>query len=209
MDNFFTYAITVFMAFFAISNPLANTPVFLGLTANMSQEQKRAVALKATIYAFGIIVAFALLGTIIFKVFGITIPAFKVAGALILMLIGLHMLSGNKSSVQHPSDEPSSDEDISMTPLALPILSGPGAIATAINFAPGHGIFAIVTTLACYALVMGLNYLAFIYGDKLVGLCGKGVIGALTRIMGMILMAIGIQMGIDGIFGAYDGFLKR
>jgi multiple antibiotic resistance protein len=196
------------MAFIAISNPIANAPVFLGLTANLTSDEKKRVALKATIYAYVIVAVFALVGSVIFEVFGITIPAFKIAGALILTIIGLHMLSGNKSSVQHPSGDVDTTGDIAMTPLALPILSGPGAIATAINFAPGHGVFAIVATLACYAVVMLLNYFAFIYVDRIIKLFGKSAMDALTRIMGMILMAIGIQMGISGIEGVYTGFIK-
>ena len=127
MDSILQTSIATFLGFFAIMNPIANTAVFIGLTSSCSTEQKKKIALKALITTFIIIAIFILVGNIIFKFFGITLPALRVAGGILIFLVGYDMLN-NKKSEMHSDDEKNlSNEDvlnIAITPLAVPLLAG-------------------------------------------------------------------------------------
>ena len=207
MESFIGHAISVFMGFFAIMNPVANTPVFLGLTSDDSPEIRRAVARKAMILSFGIILVFCAAGKLIFDLFGITLPAFRITGGLLVFLVGYHMLQGEHSSVQHPTDEDKAQSkdarlEIAISPLALPILAGPGTIATAMNFASAGGMTEFGVTMAAFFVLCLITYVFFVFGDRLVSFVGVNGIKAITRIMGLILAVIGTQMVIAGITGA-------
>ena len=214
MDAILTHALTVFMGFFAIMNPIANTPVFLGLTAEDSPEVRRKVALKALLLSFIIILCFAAAGKLIFGLFDITLPAFRIMGGLLVALVGYKMLHGGEhSSVQHPSeaDKQSSQEaelEVAISPLAMPILAGPGTIATAMNFATTGGLPEFFVTVGTFGLLCLITYLFFLSGERIVGYIGDSGIKVVTRLMGLILAVIGVQMLIDGIGSAVIGFQK-
>jgi len=156
MDVNIGHAISVFMGFFAIMNPVANTTVFLGVTAEDDSETRRNIAIKALVVSFVIIVVFSTAGKFIFDLFGITLPAFRIMGGILVALVGYQMLQGGEhSSVQHPSDgdkQKSVDAELSaaITPLAMPILTGPGAIATAMNFASTGGAQEFLVTIGAF-----------------------------------------------------------
>ncbi len=207
MRGIIGHALSVFMGFFAIMNPIANTPIFLGLTADDSPNIRRRIAIKALLMVFGLIVSFSLLGKLIFDLFGITMPAFQIAGGVLVGLIGYQMLHGDQSQMHQlkPSDRKSDPEtalSIAITPLAIPILGGPGTIATAMNFASTGGIVEILTTIATFSLLCLITYGFFISGQRLVNFLGQSGLSVVTRIMGLILTVIGVQMLIDGISGA-------
>ena len=199
--------LTVFMGFFAIMNPIANTPVFLGLTADDSPEIKRRIAAKALLLTFTLIVVFCLLGRLIFDLFGITLPAFQITGGILVFLIGFQMLHGEQSKVHSPvaGDKESSLQgklSVAVTPLAIPILGGPGTIATAMNFSSTGGLTEVIITTAAFALLCLITYVFFVAGERLVHLLGDNGLSVITRLMGMILAVIGTQMVITGIEGA-------
>ena len=128
MKEIVGYALSVFFGFFAIMNPIANTPIFLGLTANDTPDERKRVARKALMLAFGLVVVFALLGKLIFSLFGITLPAFQITGGVLVALIGYEMLKGEQSVVHQPcANDPKSSMkatlSIAVTPLAMPILA--------------------------------------------------------------------------------------
>ena len=208
MNAFIGHALSVFMGFFAIMNPIANTPVFLGLTAEESPEMRRKVAAKALIVSFVIILVFAAAGKLIFSLFGISLPAFRVMGGILVALVGYHMLQGGEhSSVQHPSDEDKrksleAELEIAITPLAMPILAGPGTIATAMNFASTGGVSEFVVMIGAFFILCVISYVFFISGERFVKYIGDNGIKVVTRLMGLILGVIGVQMLIDGIGGA-------
>ncbi len=209
MDSMLTHAITVFMAFFAIMNPIAGVPVFLSLTRGDDERTTRSVALRSLLIAFAIVALFSIAGKVIFDVFGLTLPAFRITGGIIVFFIGLHMLQGNQSSVQQPSaeDKRNSREaalSVAISPLATPLLAGPGTIATAMNYSLGGGIAAMIVTVSVFAVLCVITYLFFIFGEKLVGYLGTSALGVITRMMGLILAAIGTQMVIEGLRGAFD-----
>jgi multiple antibiotic resistance protein len=195
------------MGFFAIMNPLANTPVFLGLTAGDSTAIRRRIALKALITTFVLIVVFILLGKMIFSLFGITLPAFQITGGILIFMIGLQMLHGQQSKVHTPvatgsDDNQQSALNVAITPLAMPILGGPGTIAAAMNFSSAGGMTDMLITIVAFALLCLLTYIFFVFGERLVKLLGEEGLMMVTRLMGLILAVIGTQMFITGVQGA-------
>ncbi len=202
MDNLITYALSVFMGFFAIMNPIANIPVFLGLTGDQTKENKKKIAKLAAITAFLIVVAFILLGKYIFEVFGITIPAFKITGGILIFYVGFEMLISKKSKV-HSVNNNNDTNNIAISPLAIPILAGPGTIVTAMNYVTNANFIHVGIVVAIFAVMILLTYLAFSLSDLIVSRLGGNIITVLGKLMGLILAIIGTGMVIGGIKMAF------
>ena len=208
MESTLFHAVTVFMGFFAIMNPIANVPIFISLTSDDDEQTTATIALRSLIIAFLIVTIFSVAGKVIFDLFGITLSAFRIIGGLLVIFIGFHMLQGNQSSVQHPSedDKQKSQEaalSVAVTPLGMPILAGPGTITTAMNFSAGGGFMEVVVTIAMFALLCVITYVLFVFGEKLVDYIGASALGVITRMMGLILAVVGTQMVIEGLHGAF------
>jgi len=214
MKELILFAGTVFMGMFAIMNPIANTPIFIGLTQSNTPAQKRKIAIQSVLYAFIIVSVFCVSGHFIFKLFGITLPAFQITGGILLFLVGYSMIQGKKSAVHHFPDSADAvikkmhEEDemnIAVSPLAIPILAGPGTIATAMNFVgASSGVFHLMTVVISFAALCLLTLIMFVYGEKFINYLGRAVVGVITRIMGLILSVIATQMVIVGINGAIE-----
>ncbi|ABV88295.1 MarC family protein [Shewanella pealeana] len=208
MDGIWMHFATVFMGFFAIMNPVANVPIFLGLTSDYDEKTTRAIAFRALIIAFAITCLFAVSGQLIFNLFGISLPAFRITGGLLVFLIGFHMLQGNQSTVHHDKELPTGESlesklSVAVSPLALPILAGPGTIATAMNFTAAGGMPELVSTIVSFGLLCLITYICFVFGGRLVSYLGSAALGAITRMMGLILAVIGTQMAVEGLQGAF------
>jgi multiple antibiotic resistance protein len=203
MNTLLTFSITVFTGFFAIMNPIANVPIFLSLVQGADDATKKKIALKSTLTAFIIVAAFVILGKFIFELFGITIPAFKITGGILIFYVGFEMLQSKKSTVKHLSNT-NVDENIAISPLAIPILAGPGTIVTAMNFVTDSEIIHISIVIAVFALMIILTYIFFRLSDKLVALLGNNVISVVGKIMGLIIAIIGANMIIEGIKIAFS-----
>jgi len=204
MHDFILQAGTVFMGFFAIMNPIANAPVFLSLTAEDDTATRKAIALRSVCLAFVIVAVFSGAGRLIFELFGITLFAFRITGGALVFLIGFHMLQGQQSSIHNPSTEDNEKSreaalSIAVSPLAVPILAGPGTIATAMSFATEGGHAQFVTTVVAFALLCIVTYLFFVGGERLVKFLGESALKVVTRMMGLILAVIGTQMLIAGV----------
>lgn len=211
MDQLVVHTLSVFMSLFAIMNPIANTPIFLALTADDSSAVRKKVAMQSVLTAFVIVTAFTLLGNLIFSLFGITLPAFRIMGGILVALIGYQMLHGEQSAVHQPSDEDREDSQaaalgVAVTPLAIPILAGPGTIATAMSYSSGGGAAEIAITLACFTVLCAITYVCFVYGEVFVRFLGRSGLGVITRIMGLVLAVIGVQMLITGVAGAVRSY---
>jgi multiple antibiotic resistance protein len=204
MSELIQHSVTVFLGFLAIMNPLANTAVFVGLTGDLSRAQQKNTAYRALLLAFCIVVAFALLGKTIFQLFGISLPALKLAGGVMVFVIGYQMLQGQASAMHNPKDH--GDSDIAISPLAVPILAGPGTIATAMNFSASGDWAAIAITVVVFAILALITFGCFVFGQELVRVIGKNGLNIVTRLMGLILAIIGMQMLIDGVVGAIQIF---
>jgi multiple antibiotic resistance protein len=211
MKELIVQAATVFMGFFAIMNPIANTPIFLGLTDGYDRQTTKAVALRALALSFLIILVFCLAGKLFFHLFGISLSAFRITGGILVFLIGYQMLQGQQSSMHSHRDEESGSInkaalDIAVSPLSLPILAGPGTIATAMNYSAKGGLANVSITIAAFAVLCFITYVFFVSGQKLVEYIGESAIKAITRMMGLILAVIGMQMLIEGVYGAIHMF---
>jgi multiple antibiotic resistance protein len=212
LESFIGHALSVFMGFFAIMNPVANTPVFLGLTSDDDAGTRRKIAAKALLISAVIIVVFCAAGKLIFTLFGITLPAFRITGGILVALVGFHMLQGGEhSTIQHPSDEDKEKSldaalQVAITPLAMPILAGPGTIATAMNYASAGTLTEFVVTVSAFFALCAITYVFFVSGERLVTYIGANGVKVITRLMGLILAVIGVQMLIHGVGGAVTAF---
>jgi len=209
MKNILLHAVTVFMGFFAIMNPIANVPIFISITSGDDEQTTATIALRSLMLAFIIVTVFSVTGKVIFELFGLTLPAFQITGGLIVFLIGFHMLQGAHSSVQHPSEEVKKKSrdavlGVAVSPLAMPILAGPGTITTAMNFSAGGGLMEMLVTIAMFAVLCIITYILFVFGEKFVTYIGASALGVVTRMMGLILAVIGTQMVIKGLHGAFE-----
>ena len=148
MNDLYHHALSVFLGFFAIMNPIANTTVFMGLTGQESNSTQNRIAFKSLTVAFIIILSFALFGKAIFHFFGITLPALRITGGVLVFLIGYRMLQGESSNMH--TREASENTDIAISPLGIPILAGPGTIATAMNYSAAGGWSEIVITMGSF-----------------------------------------------------------
>ena len=207
MTPLLTHALTVFMAFFAIMNPIANTAAFAGLTGNMDKSQQVQVATKALVITFVVIALFSVLGQMIFNLFGISLPALRITGGILVFLVGYHMLQGSASSMHSNKDGDTSkaadNNDIAISPLAVPLLAGPGTIATAMNYSTVGGIPAMLTTILVFFVLCLITFVCFIFSAKIIKAIGQNGLNIVTRLMGLILAVIGTQMLIAGINGAF------
>lgn len=197
------YAFLTFGSLFAIVDPFAAIPTFLAMTARDSAKDRRRMARTACITCFGVMATFAVLGPAIFKLFGITLPAFQVAGGLVLLLSALDMLRAQKSALRETPEEIAegmSKDDIAITPLAVPLLAGPGAITTSIVLAgkaetPAHkaiffALIALVAVISFYTLTIAADS-----AKKL----SSTIINIITRLMGLLLAAIGVQFILSAL----------
>lgn len=197
MINLLTYTFTVFMSFFAIMNPIANTPIFLGLMEGRTKEHQKKIAKTASITAFIIVLCFIVGGKYIFQLFGINIPAFKITGGILIFYVGFEMLMSKKSKIHSNNRE--EDDNLAISPLAIPILAGPGTIVTAMNNVTDASYIHISIVIVMFALMILLTYLAFIFSERIVEKIGHNLIAVVGKLMGLILAIIGTGMITEGI----------
>ena len=192
------------MGFFAIMNPIGNVPIFIGLVSDADNKKRKIIARRSTLLAFSIVVLFILFGKNIFNLFGISLESIQIAGSMLIFLVGYQLLHGRTSKIHHPENVKGSDSrdtvDVAVSPLAIPILAGPGTISTALTFsaqAKDLGNESIV--VIGFAVICLVTYLAFIFADKIISLLKESVITVITRLMGLLLTIIAAQMLITGI----------
>ncbi len=202
-SDLFTYSLTVFTGFFAIMNPIANTPIFVSLVEGSTPQEKKKIAKSATITAFFIVVSFIIIGKYIFDLFGITLPAFKMTGGVLIFIVGFNMLQSNKAKMHH-IEGGNIDDSLAISPLAIPILAGPGTIVTAMNNVAGRDYLHIAITIGIFAVLIFFTYWAFSMSQKIIDKLGNNIITVISKLMGLILAIIGTDMLIGGIKLAFD-----
>lgn len=198
MSSQFFYA---FMAFFAIMNPISNLPAYMALVADDSQKISRKIAFRSLLIAFVIITVFIFSGDFIFKVFGITIVSFRIAGGILVAVIGYHMINGNHSPSYKGREQQAVNSDpmsIAISPLAMPLFAGPGTITTALSLANG-GLQNQLITVVAFALLCVITYLLLRSAKQIAGFFGKNLMKIITKMMGLLLFSIGIQMIIVSV----------
>jgi multiple antibiotic resistance protein len=198
---------SVFNAFLTILvtiDPPGLAPLFLALTGGMNREERFQVSVRATLIAFGVLALFALAGAAILSIFGITLPAFRVAGGFLLFYIAFEMIFEKRQDRKEKTADMAVTKDlirnIAAFPLAIPLISGPGAISATVLLS---GTFREPTAkallVAIIAVCLGLTFLVFLLADRVDRFLGETGRSILTRLLGVLLAALAVQFVADGI----------
>lgn len=208
MFSFFLHAV---ISIFAVMNPLGILPTFMALTSGYTKREQRIVAQRAIFNAFFILFVFLVLGNAILGLFGITIHAFRVAGGILLFSIASNLLRAQQSRVQSPNkDEQESRDDISVTPLAIPIIAGPGTITSVMALSAGPEFFRnAAAVLPAFVLVLFATYVVFHYSTWIHNRLSTAQLNVITRLMGFLLSIMAVQMIATGIGGLFPFLLHR
>ncbi len=204
-----SFFITSLISLFIIIDPPGNLFPYLALSTEFPPQAGRGLAGRACFYAFVILGLFVIIGRFILSFFGIGLPAFQIAGGLILFRIAFDMLEGRGhfNRLDTSSSLVAADyRDVALVPLAMPLLSGPGAITTVlvlISRAQNRVEDGLI--LLAIAIILFLTYISFVFADKLLVLLKESNIRLLTRIMGLILCALAVQIVLQGLLAAFPG----
>ncbi|RKH44397.1 MarC family protein [Corallococcus sicarius] len=197
-----TFLVSLSAIFFVV-DPIGVVPLFLAMTAGDSKEKIRSTALRACLVACGMMLFFALFGRIIFQVFAVSLGAFRVAGGILLLITSLDMLRARPSSTRtSPTEEEEGavKEDVAIVPLAIPLLAGPGAIATAMVLMARSGTSALsaLPVVAAVVLTFGASYFILNASSLVQRVLRQSGVAILERVSGLILAAIAVQFIADG-----------
>ncbi len=195
-----TAAIATFLALFPIVNPIGGIPLFFSLTADLPREERNRTARRTAFYVIAILVTFMLFGRFVLSFFGISLPVLKIAGGLIVANTAWGMVTASSRMTTEESSEALTKEDISLTPMAMPMLSGPGSIGVVMGLAAhANGLLAYMGMMIGIALVGFTVYLFLRLGGPMVKRLGPSAMGAITRIFGFLILAIAVQLVWDGV----------
>jgi len=208
------FALTAFASIFAILNPIGNIPVYIAITEGYTPEQKNRVIRKVVIVIVGVLITFALLGNYIFDIYGITIPAFKIAGGLLLFSIAYSMVLGQMSGTKmtpQEKDEAAEKDEVGVVPLGIPLFAGPGAITTVmiyISYAmDGSDVaFDLASIFISIIAIAIISFVMLRFADPIFAKMGRSGAMAFSRIMGLLLAAIAIEFVLSGGFQAIEEF---
>ncbi len=200
MESLFPFALLCFTSFFTLINPLGTMPVFLSMTGGMSEKERKRIVMKSTMVAFLIMITFTVFGRFLFQVFGLSTNGFRIAGGIIILKIGYDMLQAkythikiNEEEIQHVAN------DISITPLAIPMLCGPGAIANGIVLMEDADSWLKKALLiGIIALVFFITFVILKTSTRLVRFMGETGNNVMMRLMGLILMVIAVECFVSG-----------
>ncbi len=196
------FSLIAFTSIFFLVDPFAVIPAFLTMTAEQDHLGRQRVARRASFTCFLVLTVFALTGSLIFKVFGITLPAFKIAGGIILLLIGIDMLQARRSPTNEVAGEPqeaAEKEDVSVIPLGIPMLAGPGSISTVLVLMGEQGRWwQTIPVFVAIAVTAVVSYAVLAGADRVRSYLGHTGIRIMMRFMGLLLMAVAIQFILNG-----------
>lgn len=196
------FLITTFVALFVVIDPIGLTPLFVALTAGMSPAKRRAIGIRACVIAMGILLVFSIFGDVILDFAGISMPAFRIAGGILLFLTALDMLFQRRQKRREDTAEQDDldDDDPSVFPLAMPLIAGPGAITTIILFAgQTDDTMGYVAVMGVLLGILGMVLVMFLSASTIERLLGKTGITIITRLLGMLLAALSVQFVLDGL----------
>ena len=201
MEDLLPFALLCFTSFFTLTNPLGTMPVFLTMTNGMNDHERKAIVRRATIVSFITLMVFTFSGQFLFKFFGISSNGFRIAGGFIIFKIGFDMLQARYSNAKSKEEEVKTyADDISITPLAIPMLCGPGAIANAIMLMDDASTLSLKGTLiGIIALVYFITFLILQASTRLVRILGETGNNVMMRLMGLILMVIAVECFVSGL----------
>lgn len=211
MDILLPFAMLCFTSFFTLTNPLGTMPVFLTMTSGMDEKERQAVVKRATVVAFITILVFAFTGQFLFRFFGISTDGLRIVGGIIIFVIGYDMLQARITKVDLKDEEIKTYlKDISVTPLAIPMLCGPGAIANAILLMEdAKDIQMKAVLIGAIALVYLLSFLILRSSTHILKVLGETGNNVMMRLMGLILMVIAVECFISGLRPVLINILRQ
>lgn len=200
------FLITAFVTLFVIIDPIGMTPLFVAITQGMETARRRVIALRACVTAALILIVFAAFGEAVLGFVGISMPAFRIAGGILLFLTALDMLferrSKRRQGQAHEAEEEDEGDDPSVFPLAIPLIAGPGSIATVILLAGQKpGLEGLAWVIGVMLSVIMIVFLLFLTAGLLERALGRTGINVITRLLGMLLAALAVQFVLDGLRG--------
>lgn len=201
MNELFVFGLLVFTSFFTLINPLGTMPIFMTMTKDISQKNRNQIAKKASIVSFITIVIFAFSGQLLFNFFGISVNSFRVVGGVIFFLMGMDMLQARLGKVKIKESEVKTYvNDISITPLAIPMICGPGALTNAIVMMEDANTFEKKIVLVLSLLVViTLTFLILYSSSRIIKILGETGNNVMMRLMGLIVMVIAVEFFFAGL----------
>jgi multiple antibiotic resistance protein len=202
-SNYVRFSVLAVSSIFFLVDPFAAIPAFLAITAGADRHRQRRMARRGALTCFIVLMTFALAGKLIFRMFGITLPAFEIAGGVILLLIGIDMIEAKRSPTQELSDETAeatAKDDAGIVPLGIPMLAGPGAISS-VMILVGQALkfWELMVVLGAISLTAWISYLILNGADRVRRMMGETGIRILVRIMGLLLVALAVQFFVNGL----------
>ncbi len=201
MNELVTFGILSFTSFFTLINPLGTMPIFMTMTASLDQKHRTKTAKKASIVAFFTIILFAFSGQLLFKFFGISVNSFRIVGGVIFFLMGMDMLHARLGKVKiNDSEIKNYVNDISITPLAIPMISGPGVLTNVIVLMEDAGSINMkLVLLASIVVVMIVTFIILYSSSRIIKFLGETGNNVLMRLMGLIVMVIAVEFFFSGL----------
>lgn len=202
MDAYLSSFLTAFVTLFIVIDPILVTPIFASLTKEETPRARLRIAFSAAVYSIVILAVFGFAGNIILHHMGVGLPAFRAAMGIILFIMGFRMFFNpdGETQAKTPGPKASSRDNIAFFPLAIPMLAGPGAIATImLLMGPGASAVDKISALASSAIVLAIGVLMMAFASRIGDALGRTGMNAITRILGMLLMAMSTQFVFDGV----------
>ena len=201
-------AFNAFVTLIVVVDPLGLAPIFAALTRGNSAKSKKEMAIKGTLLGAGILLAFALFGNALLDALGIEIAAFRIAGGALLFLTALDMIfassSGMRSRTVREQEEVSYEEDISVFPLAIPLIAGPGAITSILLYTGDRGVLEIGAVLGVLMVILLLVLVSLLLAPRIMVLFGETGANVLSRVLGVLLAALAVQFVLDGLRSSFS-----
>jgi multiple antibiotic resistance protein len=206
--NGFEY-LAIIVTVFAIVDPVGTLPFFVSLTTGFSPEDRGIILRRAVLVLGGVLTLFALFGRFLFQAFGFTLAAFEIAGGILLFMVAYDMLRGEVTRVKlTPQDRDEAIErrdELSVVPLGIPLLAGPGAISTVMIYegSASNTPLAVLATFVAIAVTTAATFIILRFGQPILGSLGRVGVMAMTRVLGLLLAAVAVQFAINGILASF------
>jgi len=207
-QDFLRFGLAAFVTLLVVVDPPGVVPIYVALTKDEIPAHRRSILIRAVLIAFGVALFFLIAGRAVLQYLGVTVHAFSISGGILLFVAAMPMLFGQRGGLQapEPKEQGSVGQDISVFPLAMPLLSGPGAIATILLLTSQTqgDLKKLVAIGLAIAVVFLVSFVSLYMGARLIRLVGEGGVHIATRVMGIVLAALAVQYVLNGITGYYN-----
>ena len=206
-QDFIRFGLSALVTLLVVVDPPGVVPIYVALTKDEKRSRQRAILIRAVLIAFGVAMFFLVAGRAVLSYLGVTVHAFSISGGILLFVAAMPMLFGQRGGLQspEPTEQGSKGNDISVFPLAMPLLSGPGTIATILLLTSqtGGDMKRLLSIGVAIAVVFLISFVALYMGGRLISLVGEGGVHIATRVMGIVLAALAVQYVLNGMTGYY------